>query len=181
MSLKEYIVSDLYRYTGTISFRAFLKTYLSSAGFNYLVWFRTTQHYNNLFFRLILKKKMIKFGIEIHPRTQIGYGFYIGHFGGIVINERVIIGNNCNISQGITIGQINFGDKQGTPIIGSRVYIAPGAKIIGNIRIGDDAAIGANAVVTKDVEAHTSAGGIPAKELSKNGSTGYINRVWKKA
>lgn len=179
MNLREYIMSDLYRYTGKISFKMFLKTYLSSVGFNYLVWFRIAQKYNNIFFRLILKKKMIKFGIEIHPLTKIGYGFYIGHFGGIVINEQAVIGNNCNISHGITIGQINIGDKQGTPIIGDRVYIGPGAKIIGRICIGDDAAIGANAVVTKDVETHTSVGGIPAKELSKHGSVGYINRVWK--
>jgi serine O-acetyltransferase len=177
--LKVLIKSDLYRYTERSDFKAFLKTYITIVGFNYLVWFRFTQKYNNIFTRFLLKRKMIKFGIEIHPNTKIGYGFYIGHFGGIVINERTIIGNNCNISQGVTIGQINRGEKQGTPTIEDEVYIGPGAKIIGKINIGNNSAIGANAVVVKDVFPNTTVGGIPAKEISSIGSDGYINRRYK--
>ena len=177
--LKKLIKSDLYRYKEKTSFKIFLKTYLTSVGFNYLVWFRIAQRYNNIFTRFLLKRKMIKFGIEIHPNTKIGYGFYIGHWGGIVINEKTIIGNNCNISQGVTIGQINRGEKQGTPTIKDEVYIGPGAKIIGKIIIGHNSAIGANAVVVKDVLPNTTVGGIPAKEISKIGSDGYTNRLWK--
>jgi serine O-acetyltransferase len=173
------IKSDLFRYKGKSDFKTFLKTYLSTVGFNYLVWFRITQNYNNIFTRFLLKRKMVKFGIEIHPNTKIGYGFYIGHFGGIVINEKTIIGNNCNISQGVTIGQINRGEKQGTPTIEDEVYIGPGAKILGKINIGHNSAIGANAVVVKDVKSNTTVGGIPAKEISTIGSDGYINRIWK--
>jgi len=177
--LIQLIKSDLYRYKEKTSLKIFLKTYLSTAGFNYLVWFRITQQYNNIFSRFLLKRKMIKFGIEIHPNTKIGYGFYIGHWGGIVINEKTIIGNNCNISQGVTIGQINRGEKQGTPLIKDEVYIGPGAKIIGKIIIGHNSAIGANAVVVKDVLPNTTVGGIPAKEISKIGSDGYTNRLWQ--
>lgn len=79
--LIQLIKSDLYRYKEKTSLKIFLKTYLSTAGFNYLVWFRITQQYNNIFTRFLLKRKMIKFGIEIHPNTKIGYGFYIGHWG----------------------------------------------------------------------------------------------------
>jgi serine O-acetyltransferase len=172
------IKSDLYRYTERSDFKAFLKTYITIVGFNYLVWFRITQKYNNIFTRFLLKRKMIKFGIEIHPNTKIGYGFYIGHFGGIIINEKTIIGNNCNISQGVTIGQINRGEKKGTPTIEDEVYIAPGAKIIGKINIGRNSSIGANAVVVKDVSANTTVGGIPAKQISTIGSDGYVNRVF---
>jgi serine O-acetyltransferase len=178
-NLKKFIKSDLHRYSGKEDFKSFIKTYLTTAGFNYLFWFRLTQRYNNIFFRIILKRKMIRFGIEIHPNTKIGYGFYIGHFGGIVINERTIIGNNCNISQGVTIGQINRGEKKGTPTIEDEVYIGPGAKIIGKINIGHNSAIGANAVVVKDVFPNTTVGGIPAKEISSIGSDGYINRIYK--
>jgi len=177
--LKKLIKSDLYRYKENTSFKIFLKTYFTSVGFNYLVWFRITQRYNNICTRFFLKRKMIAFGIEIHPKTQIGYGFYIGHWGGIVINEKAIIGNNCNISQGVTIGQINRGNKKGTPIIEDNTYIGPGVKILGKIRIGHDSAIGANAVVVKDVLPNTTVGGIPAKELSNTGSNGYVNRLWK--
>jgi serine O-acetyltransferase len=178
-NLKKFIKSDLHRYSGKEDFKSFIKTYLTTAGFNYLFWFRLTQRYNNIFFRIILKRKMIRFGIEIHPNTKIGYGFYIGHFGGIVINERTIIGNNCNISQGVTIGQINRGEKKGTPTIEDEHYIGPGAKIIGKINIGHNSAIGANAVVVKDVFPNTTVGGIPAKEISSIGSDGYINRIYK--
>lgn len=177
--MKSFITSDLYRYTEKTDIKTFLKTYVSTVGFNYLVWFRITQKYNNIFTRFLLKRKMIKFGIEIHPNTQIGYGFYIGHFGAIVINEKTIIGNNCNISQGVTIGQINRGEKQGTPTIEDEVYIGPGAKIIGKINIGHNSAIGANAVVIKDVLPNTTVGGIPAKEISKIGSDGYVNRIYE--
>lgn len=177
--LKDIIKSDLYRYTGQTNLKSFIKTYLTTAGFNYLFWFRLTQNYNNIFFRFLLKRKMIKFGIEIHPNTKIGYGFYIGHFGGIVINEKTIIGNNCNISQGVTIGQINRGDKKGTPTIEDQVYIGPGSKILGRIIIQEKSAVGANAVVVKNVIQNTTVGGIPAKQISNFGSDGYINRKWK--
>ncbi len=90
-------------------------------------------------------------GIEIPAATHIGKGFYIGHFGGIIISSSAKIGENVNISQQVTIGVAGEGDKRGCPTIGSNVYIAPGAKIFGKITIGNNVKIGANAVVYKDV------------------------------
>lgn len=90
-------------------------------------------------------------GIEIPATTQIGKGFYIGHFGGIIISPTAKIGENVNISQQVTIGVSGEGDKRGCPVIGNNVYIAPGAKIFGKITIGNNVKIGANAVVYKDV------------------------------
>jgi serine O-acetyltransferase len=119
----------------------------------------------------------IRFGIDISPDAQIGSGFYIGHFGGIVVNREVVIGNNCNLSHRVTLGQQNRGDKVGCPLIGNNVYIAPGAVVIGRIRVGDFAAIGANAVVVSDVAERTTVGGIPARPISSFGSEGYVNRT----
>lgn len=92
-----------------------------------------------------------RYGIQIPVSCKIGEGFYIGHWGTIVVNSGVKIGKNVNISHGVTIGQLNRGKRMGTPVIGNEVYIGPGAKILGNIVIGNNVAIGANAVVLDDV------------------------------
>ncbi|MES2126787.1 MAG: serine acetyltransferase [Pseudomonadota bacterium] len=93
----------------------------------------------------------IVWGIEVPRGTQIGRGFYIGHFGGINISSTAVLGKNCNISQGITIGVSGYGDKKGVPIIGDNVYIAPGARLFGKISIGHNAKIGANTVIHDDI------------------------------
>jgi serine O-acetyltransferase len=90
-------------------------------------------------------------GIEIPRRARIGEGLYIGHFGGIIVSPEAIIGKNLTISQNVTIGESGQSEKAGCPIIGDNVYIAPGAKISGKMRIGDNAKIGANAVIYKDI------------------------------
>jgi serine O-acetyltransferase len=92
-----------------------------------------------------------KWGIEISRTAQIGAGFYIGHYGGITISGLARIGRNVNISQLVTIGVSGQGNRRGAPTIGSDVYIAPGAKIIGKIHVGSNVKIGANAVVYQDV------------------------------
>src|SRR5690606_15587937 len=118
------------------------------------------------------------YGYDIPANTKIGKGFYIGHFGGIVISSKATIGENCNISQGITIGRASRGKNVGYPQLGNNVYIGPGAKIIGNITIGNNVAIGANAVVLSNIPDNAVAVGIPAKIVSYNGSDGYIlNKV----
>jgi serine O-acetyltransferase len=120
---------------------------------------------------------MFKFGIQIGYEVEMGSGFYIGHFGTIIISSSAVVGNNCNISQGVTIGRTNQGERAGAPTIGDNVYIGPGAKVFGNIKIGDNVAIGANAVVTKDVDPGVVVAGVPARILSNKGSFGYINRT----
>jgi len=85
------------------------------------------------FLVLALHHYSIRYGIDISRDARIGSGFYIGHFGGIFVNADVVIGANCNISQGVTLGRQNRGEREGCPTIGNDVYIAPGAKIIGRI------------------------------------------------
>jgi len=113
-------------------------------------------------------------GIQISFETKIGPGLYIGHNGMLIINSHAIIGANCNIGAGVVIGQGGRGEKKGSPVIGDFVYIGVGAKIIGNIRIGDNVAIGANAVVTKDVPSNTTVAGVPAKIINHLGSKDFI-------
>jgi serine O-acetyltransferase len=127
--------------------------------------------------RAILVHYQYKFGIEIPPDTQIGSGFYIGHFGGIVINARSIIGNNVNISPGVVIGQSSRGKNKGYPTIGNNVYIGPGAKIIGAVYIGNNVAVGANCVVTKDIPDNAVVVGIPGKIISFDGIQEYIKHT----
>jgi serine O-acetyltransferase len=88
----------------------------------------------------------IVWGIAIPRRARIGGGLYIGHFGGIFLNGQTVIGRNCVISQGVTIG-----DNGGSPVIGDDVYIGPGAKVFGPIRVGHNVKIGANAVIHADL------------------------------
>jgi len=116
------------------------------------------------------------YGISIPFNAQIGKGFYIGHFGCIVVSPATVIGKNVNISQGVTIGVANRGENAGVATIGDGVYIGPGAKIIGAVTIGNNVAIGANAVVTHDVPDNAVVAGVPARIISMKGAEGYVNR-----
>ncbi|MUU77644.1 serine O-acetyltransferase [Winogradskyella endarachnes] len=128
-----------------------------------------------LVFCLIAQKWIeILTGISLPYSATIGERFYIGHFGGIIINANAIIGNNCNISQGVTIGVSGISEKRGVPIIGNNVYIGASATVVGKIKVGDFAVIGANSLVTKDVESNSTVLGVPAVKVSDRNSNGYI-------
>jgi serine O-acetyltransferase len=92
-----------------------------------------------------------KWGIDVPRQAQIGKGLYIGHFGGITISPLVKIGEKASISQQVTIGVSGRGEKRGCPTIGNGVYFAPGCKVFGPIKVGDNVSVGANAVVHKDI------------------------------
>lgn len=177
--------SDAHRYGDSSSFMKRAILYFKYPGVKYSFWMRLSCALKRhklamplyLIARMILRHCSYRFGIDIPYNTEIGGGFYIGHFGAIVVNGMAKIGQNVNISQGVTIGQSNRGDRRGVPTIGSRVYIGPGAKIIGNIQIGNNVAIGANAVVTKDVPDNAVVAGIPARIISMDGADGYVDRV----
>jgi serine O-acetyltransferase len=113
-------------------------------------------------------------GIDLPSKATIGKGLYIPHFGETIVHYLVTMGDYCTVSQGVTIGLGGRGDRLGVPTIGDRVYIAPGAKIFGAIKIGNNVAIGANAVVTKDLPDNAVAVGIPAQIISYKGSQDFI-------
>jgi serine O-acetyltransferase len=108
--------------------------------------------------------------IEIPPTAEIGAGLYIPHTGTIVLNSRTLIGENCTISTNVVIGHAKGGGSSGTPRIGNRVYIGPGAILIGPINVGDDALIAPGAVVNRSVEPGTVVAGNPARPISRTGS-----------
>jgi serine O-acetyltransferase len=105
-------------------------------------------------------------GIELPCEVVLGRRFRIDHFGGIIISGDAVFGDDCVIRNGVTIGLRHTG-RRGAPIIGNRVDIGAGAKILGAIRIGDDVAVGANAVVLKDIPANSIAVGVPARILPR--------------
>lgn len=103
-------------------------------------------------------------GIEIHPGATIGKDLFIDHGMGVVIGETAQIGDNVTIFHGVTLGGTgNEKDAKRHPTIGNNVIIGTGAKLLGPIRVGDNARIGANAVVLTDVPAGATAVGIPAR------------------
>lgn len=95
-----------------------------------------------------------KWGIEISCEATIGEGFLILHYGGVFVGSTVKMGKNCSVSHNVTIGLSGTGKRRGAPVVGNNVYFAPGANASGRITIGDNARIGANAVVDKDVPAN---------------------------
>jgi len=101
-------------------------------------------------------------GVEIHPGATIGRRFFIDHGMGVVIGETAEIGDDVMIYHGVTLGGRSLAKAKRHPTIGNRVTIGAGAKVLGPLVIGDDSAIGANAVVTRDVPADAIATGIPA-------------------
>lgn len=116
---------------------------------------------------LLAKLVEMNSGITIGVAAKIGRRLTIEHSGAIVIHGNAQLGDDCVIRQGVTIGNRRRDDPFGAPQIGHRVNIGAGAKILGRLTIGDDAEIGANAVVIHDVPAGATAVGVPARTLSK--------------
>lgn len=111
---------------------------------------------------VLSKFSEIFFGIYIGVAANIGARLIIEHFGNIIIHGDAVIGDDCVIRQGVTIGNRYLEQPREAPVIGHRVNIGAGAKILGKLTIGDDAAVGANAVVLKDVPPGCIAVGVPA-------------------
>jgi len=131
-----------------------------------------------IYYRLIVRRLSYKFGFQIPVTTSIGEGFYIGHFGTIVINGKAKIGKNCNIAHCTTIGQANRGKLKGYPTIGDKVWIGTGSVIVGNIKIGNNVLIAPNSFVNIDVPDNSLVIGNPAKVINKENPTeGYINYI----
>ncbi len=180
---KKVIKSDLTRYGSGNDRKAFIKHYIKDEGFKYVFWWRFAEYSSRAgalryilypLLKLVHRHLSYKFGISIPIGVKIGPGFYIGHYGNIVISGDAVLGRNCNISQGVTIGQANRGKYKGTPVIGDEVYMATGSKIIGGIKIGNNALISANALITQDIEENAVCVGVPAEVVSYNGNAGYV-------
>ncbi len=121
--------------------------------------------------RLVSEISRLLTGIEIHPGAKLGRRLVIDHGVGVVIGETAIVGDDCIIFHGSTLGGTHFDNVKRHPTLGNHVLVGTGAKLLGPIHIGDNCKIGANAVITKDVPAGFTAVGNPMKILDKDHSS----------
>lgn len=111
--------------------------------------------------------------VELHEAAEIGPGLYLPHTGYVVVGAGVRIGSHCTLTQGVTVGHAGGGRGSGAdefPVIGDRVYVGPGAAVVGPLTVGDDALVGVGAVVVRPVPPRGVAVGNPARVISLNGS-----------
>lgn len=177
------IKSDLYRYFNReYSFWTFLRC-LRVPGFRYMFFLRKAskarvKSITWIFYKILLRRYSYKFGYQIPFNAIIGEGFYIGHQGNVIINEKAVIGKNCNIAPGVTIGQTVRGEKCGVPVIGDFVWMGTNSIIVGGIKIGNDVLIAPGAFVNFDVPDHSIVIGNPGKIISRPDATsGYIDFI----
>lgn len=173
--MKDIIKKDLYRRYGEKGETVFDKL-LRPPEIKFLIALRRANGSRNPFAKMRLRRISHKTGIQIPACTKIGEGFYIGHFGSIVINPNAVIGKNVNIAVGVTIGRENRGLRRGVPVIGDDVWIGTNAAVFGNIKIGNDVLIAPLSFVNFDVPDHSIVIGNPAKIISReNAIAHYIN------
>jgi serine O-acetyltransferase len=184
MRLIRYIVSDYAKhkkYGGNFFVIVFLTQgfwatcqYRVANSIYYGIRFKPMRYIVLIPFYLWQKCVEIFAGISIPASAKIGDSFYIGHFGGIILNADAVIGNNCNISQGVSIGVSGQGEKRGVPVIGNNVYVGANAVIAGKIKVGNNCLIGACSLVNQDVPDNAMVMGVPSKVFSFKSSKGYI-------
>ena len=135
--------------------------------FNHFLW----RHNCRLLSRVLSQIARFLTGIEIHPGAKIGKGFFIDHGMGVVIGETTIIGDDCTLYQGVTLGGVGTGEHKVKrhPTLKNNVMVSAGAKVIGDVTIGDNSIIGASSVVLKDVPANCTVIGIPGRIVKENG------------
>ena len=120
--------------------------------------------------RIVSQYSRHRTGIEIHPAAEIAPGVFIDHGMGVVIGETAQVGEGSVIYQGVTLGGTGKQSGKRHPTVGQRCVISAGAKVLGNITIGDCAKVGAGAVVLRDVPAHATVVGVPARVVRIGGS-----------
>lgn len=126
-------------------------------------------------YRILKLWSQILTGIDLPCEAVVGRRFRIEHFGDIIISGDAVFGDDVVIRNGVTVGLRHTGTR-GAPVIGNRVDIGAGAKLLGAIRIGDDVAVGANAVVLQDVPANSIAVGVPARILPRRNGAAMQER-----
>ena len=187
MNTFKLIQSDCYRVTGKSNISTILKQVLFGETYKYLFWMRVCLYSNkNMFLKLfifpfsklLLNHYKFKFGICLSYRAVLGMGLYLPHFGGIVINDDCVLGDNLVISQGVTLGKTDRGKHKGSPVINNNVFIGPNSVVVGGITIGNNVLIAPNSFVNFDVPANAVISGNPAKIISMQGANEYIKRPW---
>ena len=118
-----------------------------------------------------------RYGLEVPWRAKIGPGLYLGHAFGITVNPAAVVGRNCNLHKGVTIGQENRGSRKGAPTLGDRVWVGANSTVVGAVTVGDDVLIAPNSYVNRDVPSHSIVLGSPCRIIPRENATeGYVNR-----
>lgn len=152
--------------------RSFWEVYFLYSGvkairsYRWAHWFYKRKHY--FIARYISQRAKRITGIEIHPAAKIGKGVFIDHGMGVVIGETTVIGDNCTIYQGVTLGGTGKDKGKRHPTIGNNVVIGSGAKVLGPFKVGDNSKIAANAVVLSEVPENCTVIGVPGRIIKKN-------------
>lgn len=170
MSLSTF-VDDYYRYTGTRSVSP--KVLLRDHSLRYLLCLR-----GGVFLMPIRKHMQTKYGLELGRGTNIAPGLYLGHPYGITVNPNALVGKNCNLHKGCTVGQENRGTRKGAPTLGERVWVGAHATVVGAVIVGDDVLIAPNSYVNCDVPSHSIVVGNPCRIIPhENATEGYVERL----
>lgn len=142
-------------------------------GFKAVRWHRLAnwyyRHGMKLLARYISQRCVRHTGIEIHPAATIGRRLFIDHGTGVVIGETTIIGDDCTLYQGVTLGGTGKDKGKRHPTLGNNVMVGAGAKVLGPIEIGNDVRIAAGAVVLQDIPSESTAVGVPARVVRRHG------------
>ncbi|MBK8852990.1 MAG: serine acetyltransferase [Saprospiraceae bacterium] len=178
--MTDIIKHDLYRYRPYPYSQRQLLMGFRSQGFRYTYFLRKYCAANNLltriFFKFFLLRYRYRYGFQISSNAVIGPGLYIGHFGTVIVSAGAVIGKNCNLSPGVTIGRDHRGKRRGAPTIGDSVWIGTNAVLVGKIEIGSDILIAPNSFVNFDIPDHSIVIGNPGKIIPKSDATsGYVN------
>lgn len=153
--------------------RSKFEIFLLYAGFHALLWYRVAHWFfkHRMLFMARLISQLGRFftGVEIHPGATIGRGLLIDHGSGVVVGETTVIGDDCTIYQGVTLGGTGKDSGKRHPTLGNNVVVGSGAKVLGPFTVGDGVKIAANAVVLSAIPENCTAVGVPARVVRKNG------------
>lgn len=149
------------------------EVFLLYSGFHALIWYRLAhflyKHHLKFVARMVSQMGRFFTGVEIHPGAKIGRGLLIDHGMGVVIGETTVIGDDCTIYQGVTLGGTGKQKGKRHPTIGDNVMIGSGAKVLGPFSVGSNSKIAAGAVVLNEVPENSTAVGIPARIVRRDG------------
>ena len=153
------------------SARSALEIFLLYPGVHAVIWHRVARFFYRIKFKFVARciSQIVRrsTGIEIHPGAQIGKNLFIDHGAGVVIGETSVIGDNCTIYQNATLGGTGKDKGKRHPTLGNHVLVGAGAKILGPFTVGDNARIGGNAVVLKEVPPNATVVGVPGVIVTK--------------